>query len=176
MSGISLTCPHCRGTFELREARSDASWQRFLEQLQQLPASLTSPVLRYLDLLAPKQQNFRSTTLLSLIKELVPLIQQQQLKHQGTTYQVPHSLWAETLVYLAEKPDLNTPLKGHGYLLCTLADRAEQAAAKAESAHLEQLRQRPPREAAPQPAQKILSQMVDREAGLAAIQKLRQEM
>jgi len=176
MSGISLTCPHCRGSFLLREARADAAWQRFLEQLQQLPASVVSPVLRYLDLLAPKQQTFRSTTLLGLINELVPLIQKQTLKHQGTTWQVPHSLWAETLVYLAEKPDLNTPLKGHGYLLRTLADRAEKAAAKAESAHLEQLRQRPPREAAPQPVQHFLSQVVDREAGLAAIQKLRQEM
>ena len=139
---LQIQCPACGATFALREARNDQAWRDFVALLMQIPAAVQQPLMRYLELFQPaKQPNVRSETALKLTEELLPLIKEQRIKRKHNQYDIPHTDWAAAMSYLSSnRNNLQLPLKGNGYLLETLASRAEKLAAKQESAAIEEQR------------------------------------
>ena len=139
---LLMTCPCCRQSFELREAREDEAWREFVEALISLPNHVQPAVLRYLELFRPaKQSSLRSSSLLSLLSTLKPLLIAQQFERGGKTYVASVERFVGAMDYLhSQQAKLTLPLKGHGYLLETLASVLERTAAKAEQAQQEQLR------------------------------------
>ena len=140
---LQIQCPGCGQSFDLREARNDQAWRTFVALLIQIPSPVQQPLLSYLELFRPaKQPNVRSETALKLAEELLPLIKSQAIKRKQTTYAIPIADWAAAMTYLSNnRGNLQLPLKGNGYLLETLASRAEKLAAKAEADAIEKQRQ-----------------------------------
>ena len=139
---LQIQCPVCNATFALREARNDQAWRDFVTLLMQIPAAVQQPLMRYLELFQPaKQPSVRSETALKLTEELLPLIKGQRIKRKHNQYDIPYADWAAAMNYLSSnRNNLQLPLKGNGYLLETLASRAEKLAAKQESAAIEEQR------------------------------------
>lgn len=139
---LQIQCPGCGQSFDLREARNDQAWRTFVALLIQIPSPVQQPLLSYLELFRPaKQPNVRSETALKLAEELLPLIKSQAIKRKQTTYAIPIADWAAAMTYLSNnRGNLQLPLKGNGYLLETLASRAEKLAAKAEADAIEKQR------------------------------------
>lgn len=139
---LLITCPCCRQSFELREAREDEAWREFAAQLVSLPSSVQPALLRYLELFRPaKQSSLRSTSLLNLLTTLKPLLVAQQFERSGKTYTAGAERFAGAMDYLhSQQAKLSLPLRSHGYLLDTLASVLDREATKAEQAQQEYLR------------------------------------
>lgn len=131
---IKITCPHCTEEFSLREARTDQQWRELITLLAKLPRDVHQAFLQYAELFKPaKQKTVRSGTLLKLMKELLPLIEAQQIERHRTHYTVDYATWARAMQYLFDRKDtMQLPLKGNGYLLEMLANNAEKREAQAE--------------------------------------------
>lgn len=142
---IALTCPGCRQSFDLREARTDDEWREFVVLMASLPQAVQMPLLRYLELFKPaRQATVRSSVLLRLAEELAPMITDQRIKRRQAIHEVPHSRWAGAMTHLYNTQDkLNLPLKGNGYLLETIVNAIERQEAAAERKRDEQLRNQP---------------------------------
>lgn len=139
---LLITCPCCRQSFELREAREDEAWREFVAQLASLPSPVQPAFLRYVELFRPaKQTSLRSPSLLNLLTSLKPQLMAQQFERGGKTYTASFEQFAGAMDYLySQQTKLALPLKSHGYLLETIASVIDRAAAKAEQAHPEQLK------------------------------------
>ncbi len=131
---IAVNCPHCQRPFDLREAREDAAWREFVAVLVTFPATVQPALLRYLELFRPaKQSQLRSSTLLTLAKELHGPVTTQSMRRNHNTYTVPHGRWAGAMEHLCNTQDkLTLPLKSNGYLLEVIAGILDKEAAKAE--------------------------------------------
>jgi len=139
---MRVTCPACGACYDLDAAVSDADARRFMDLIAGLHPQVARPLIQYLALFRPEKTGMRWSRMLTLAKELEPMIREARVSRNGTCYVVPLDSWAETLQYLADRPPgLKLPLKTHGYLLEILAGRAEKVAAKAEAEH-EQRRRR----------------------------------
>lgn len=140
---LTVNCPACGETFDLREARNEQAWREFVAVLVQFPAPVQPALMQYLELFRPAQQsNVRSSTALKLASELLPLIKAQRLERNHTHYDAPSALWTKAMFYLASKRStLQLPLKGNGYLLETIASQCEKQATKDEKQALQVKRQ-----------------------------------
>lgn len=131
-----IHCPHCSGGFDLIQAWQDEDARRFTALITSLPPKAIKPCFIYLKhCFKPTKQALRWSKLLKLLQELTPMIQDAQIKRNGTFYRVPLERWVTTMQGLVESPPetLKLPLKDHAYLLTILANQAEQVAGKAES-------------------------------------------
>lgn len=153
---LLITCPCCRQSFELREAREDEAWREFAAQLVSLPSNVQPAFLRYLELFRPaKQSSLRSSSLLNLLTSLKPPLMAQQFERGGKTYTASFERFAGAMDYLySQQAKLNLPLRSHGYLLDTIASVIDRTAIKAEQAQQDQLRTgAPQRPSTPAPTQ-----------------------
>lgn len=145
---LQLHCPSCGVEFSLREARNDQDWRSFCAVLAQFPPDVQTPLLSYLELFTPaKQAVLRSSVMLRLAAELLPLVKSQSIQRKHNTYTITHAVWAAAMSHLSgSRQALTLPLKGNGYLLETLANHAEKRAAKAERAVIDEQRHSPSRQ------------------------------
>ena len=133
---IIVHCPHCASGFDLIQAWQDKDARRFITLLTALPPKAIQPTFIYVThCFKPPKQALRWSRLLKLLQELAPMIQDAQIKRNGTFYRVPLESWVTTMQGLVESPSdtLKLPLKDHAYLLTILANQAERAAGKAET-------------------------------------------
>jgi len=144
MNGLTVSCPECGAHFSLQHAMENADGRRFIGLLSEVQPMIVRPLIRYLTLFKPVKQGMRWSRMYTLALELVPMIKEAQVKHNGTSYVVPPQKWADTMLDLVENmpATLRLPLKSHGYLITILAGDAESAAAKQEQKHIEQTRNR----------------------------------
>jgi len=140
---LEITCPTCGDEFDLGLARNDDDWRELVELVLSLPDLVHRPMWQYLSLFQGKQK-LRSLKMLRIVKELQPLIKAAAIKRGHETYAVPAEQFAKAMTYLVDTrpPSLVLPLKGNGYLLGLLANRADQAIGKNEKQHEHKLRNR----------------------------------
>jgi len=141
---LYLSCPECAAKFDLGQAMEDADARRLMDLIKDIQPLVIRPYFRYLKLFKPQKQGLRWSKMLTLTKELAPMIKDAQIKHNHAMYAVPPTAWAEAMNDLVDNPPatLKLPLKGHGYLLSILAAKAEKVAAK-EERKTEERKQRP---------------------------------
>lgn len=126
---MKTSCPSCGCVFDLDAGVSDADARRFAELVAGLDPRVAKPLIQYLALFRPAKTGMRWSRMLALAQELEPMIREARVTRKGTTYAVPHELWAGALSMLADRPkNLTLPLKSHGYLLEILANQAEKIA------------------------------------------------
>ncbi len=131
---LHLSCPECGAQFDLVQAMEDADGRRLLDMLKEIQPLVIRPYFRYLKLFKPQKQGLRWSKMLTLTKELAPMIKEAQINYNHAMYVVPPTAWADAMNDLVDNPSatLKLPLKGHGYLLSILSANAEKVAAKAE--------------------------------------------
>ena len=131
---LYLSCPECAAQFDLVQAMEDADARHLMNLIKDIQPLVIRPYFRYLKLFKPQKQGLRWSKMLTLTKELAPMIKEAQIKHNHATYVVPPTAWAEVMNDLVDNPPatLKLPLKGHGFLLSILSANAEKVAAKAE--------------------------------------------
>lgn len=125
---LPLVCPHCRHKFDLEQACQEVDGRKFIELLTGLPPALIRPLFNYCKLFTPEKQAMTWTKALKIVKELVPLMKDEQVTRNKVTYDVPIQVWLAAFSYLTETPptSLTLPLKGNGYLLSVLVAQAEK--------------------------------------------------
>lgn len=126
---MELLCPHCRHKFELEQAFQEVDGRKYVNLLTTIPPTLIRPLHNYVQLFTPAKQAMTWTKALRVLKELVPMIKEGQVKCNKATYTTPVKVWVAALTYLVETPpaSLTLPLKGNGYLLSVLVAQAEKA-------------------------------------------------
>lgn len=141
---MPLNCPDCGATFDLLQAMEDADGRRFVDELKDLPPVVIKPLVRYLRLFKPCKQGLRWSRLLTLTRELAPMIKAAQVARNGIAHVVTAEQWAAAMTDLVDTPPktLTLPLGGNGYLLSILASQAEQHASAEERSRDEQRRHR----------------------------------
>jgi len=151
---LHLSCPECAAQFDLNQALEDADARRLMDLIKDIQPVVIRPYFRYLKLFKPQKQGLRWSKMLTLTKELAPMIKDAQIKHNHAIYAVPPTAWADAMNDLVDNPSatLKLPLKGHGYLLSILSAGAEKVAAKAERKE-EEKKQRPREGIEQQPSQ-----------------------
>jgi len=151
---LHLSCPECGSAFDLFQAMENTDGRRLLDLLKDIQPVVIRPYFRYLKLFKPQKQGLRWSKMLTLTKELAPMIKDAQIKHNHAMYAVPPSAWADAMNDLVDNPPatLKLPLKGHGYLLSILSANAEKVAAKTER-KTEEHKQRPREGVEQQPSQ-----------------------
>lgn len=91
------------------------------------------------------------------------MIKVQSITRKRNTYPVLHADWAAAMTYLSsQRNNLQLPLKGNGYLLETLASRAEKIAAKQEAAAIEEQRHTAPRNSGMRRASEVITENVSK--------------
>lgn len=141
---LHLSCPECGSQFDINQAMENTDGRRLLDLLKDIQPLVIRPYFRYLKLFKPQKQGLRWSKMLTLTKELAPMIKDAQIKHNHAIYSVPPTAWADAMNDLVDNPPatLKLPLKGHGYLLTILSANAEKVAAKVER-KTEETKQRP---------------------------------
>lgn len=141
---MPLNCPDCGATFDLLQAMEDADGRRFVDEIKDLPPVVIKPLVRYLRLFKPGKQGLRWSRLLTLTREMAPMIRAAQVQRNGIAHVVTAEQWAAAMTELVDTPPktLTLPLKTNGYLLSILAGQAGQQAAVEERAREEQRRNR----------------------------------
>lgn len=139
---LNLSCPECGAQFDLGQAMEDADARRLLEWVTRIPPVAVRPYFRYLRLFKPAKQSLRWSRMLTLTREIAPMIEAAQIERNHASYVVPPQQWADAMTELAERPpaSLKLPLKSHGYLLSILATQAEKSASQSEQKREEKRR------------------------------------
>lgn len=121
-------------TFDLFNAVEDSDGRRLLAMMADLPSALIRPLLAYLRLFKPVKQSLRWSRMVTILKELTPMITRAQVKRNGIDYAAPIDLWVSTINALVNNPPktLKLPLKTNGYLLEIVAATVDKALAKTE--------------------------------------------
>ncbi len=82
--------------------------------------------------------------MVTIVAELTPLIQSNQVKHNHARYNVPHAAWIQSMNSMVDtpSPSMKLPLKSNGYLFAIIAGQCEKAAAAKEAKAIETQRNR----------------------------------
>lgn len=140
---VDITCPVCRQSFDLEQARNDGDWRELVQAIMALPEFVHRPMWQYLGLFQGKQK-LRSIKMLRIVNELAPMIKAATLSRNHVEYVVTAQQFARAMEYLVDtRPaSLVLPLKSNGYMLGMLVNQAEQQLTREEVKKDEQLRNR----------------------------------
>ncbi|NOY61767.1 MAG: hypothetical protein GXP10_01215 [Gammaproteobacteria bacterium] len=129
-----IYCRTCGAIADLWQAIEDAEGRLWVKELTDLPALCIRPMRDYLKLHKPPKKALSYKKLLTLTRELSPMIRAAEVRRNRTVYAAPAQSWAAAMTRLVEEPpkSLTLPLNGHGYLLSIVAGESETIAAKAE--------------------------------------------
>ena len=126
---MQVRCPSCGAEMSLDVViEHDAAAQALALALSFTP--LGKLIVRYLALFRPAKSKLSWPRVLTLLTELMPMIESQRIERNGTLYDAPHDVWCkaiEQMVVARDMGTLKTPLKSHGYLLEVIISEAAKA-------------------------------------------------
>ena len=115
---MQIRCPSCGAEMSLEAViDNDAAAQALTLALSITP--LGKLIVRYLALFRPAKSKLSWPRVVSLLGELMPMIESQRIERNGTLYEAPHDVWCAAIEQMLATRDagrLQTPLKSHGYL------------------------------------------------------------
>ncbi len=116
---MQVRCPSCGAEMSLDVViEHDAAAQALALALSFTP--LGKLIVRYLALFRPAKSKLSWPRVVTLLGELMPMIESQRIERSGTLYDAPHEVWCAAIEQMLATRDagrLQTPLKSHGYLL-----------------------------------------------------------
>ena len=119
---------------ELDALVADAEARRALARLGRLGGELASLAVQYAGCHRPHRRVLTWSKFHRLMNELAEHVEADTIRRKGRSWAVTRAEWTEALRTVVERRNagqLETPLKGHGYLLevaRAIADRTEAAA------------------------------------------------
>lgn len=133
---MAFKCTSCGAKLSLRELINDEDWQALLKLMATLPQGVPYTMLRYLELFTPNERGMaKPGALLRIVSELAPMIRDNSVISNRTTYRCPTDLWVKAMLYMIDTPPktLKLPIKNNGYLIGMLANKCEKVAAEQEN-------------------------------------------
>ena len=116
---MQVRCPSCGAEMSLETViDNDAAAQALVLALSFTP--LGKLIVRYLAMFRPAKSKLSWPRVVTLLGELMPMIESQRIERNGTLYEAPHEVWCKAIEQMLAARDmgtLKTPLKSHGYLL-----------------------------------------------------------
>ncbi|WP_447926923.1 hypothetical protein [Vreelandella sp. EE27] len=152
---LKATCPECGMTGDMAAFVTQGEHNQALAVALEMPALLSSRIVRYLGLFRPKSRALASAKSARLLAELKDAITSEVIERKGVTRNASLKVWMVALDQLLERPPSNLPLNGHGYLFEVVANVADRHAGEAEKQ-----REEAARSGAKQPANRTPSSAV----------------
>jgi hypothetical protein len=97
-----------------------------------MPAMLSSRIVRYLGFFRPASRALASAKSARLLTELKDTITSGVIERKGITREAPLKVWVMALDQMLESPPSGLPLSGHGYLYEVVARCADRHAGEQE--------------------------------------------
>ena len=123
---MQVRCPSCGAEMSLEAViDNDAAAQALTLALSITP--LGKLIVRYLAMFRPAKSKLSWPRVVTLLGELMPMIESQRIERNGTLYEAPHEVWCAAIEQMLATRDagrLQTPLKSHGYLLEVIISEA----------------------------------------------------
>ncbi len=133
---MKLKCPGCGASCSLDVLISHDGARDAVLMALQLPESLGKQILQYLGLFRPAQRELSFDRVATILGELLPMVKENRIHHKGRDWVIPRETWKagfEAVLQARDLGTLQTPLKGHGYLLAVLGGMVDKVEAKAET-------------------------------------------
>lgn len=137
---LKATCPECGMSGDMAAFVTQGEHNQALAAALEMPALLSSRIVRYLGMFRPKSRALASAKSARLLGELKDVITSGVIERKGITREAPLKVWVMALDQLLERPPSNLPLTGHGYLYEVVANCADRHAADVEKQREEQVR------------------------------------
>ncbi|SJN14066.1 hypothetical protein CZ787_13280 [Halomonas citrativorans] len=129
---LKATCPECGMTGDMAAFVTQGEHNQALAVALEMPAVLSSRIVRYLGMFRPKSRALASAKSARLLTELKDVITSSVIERKGITRAAPLTVWVAALDQLLERPPSNLPLSGHGYLYEVVSNVADRHAGEAE--------------------------------------------
>ncbi|HDZ48748.1 hypothetical protein LCGC14_0074850 [marine sediment metagenome] len=137
---LKATCPECGMTGDMAAFVTQGEHNLALAAALEMPALLSSRIVRYLGMFRPASRSLASAKSARLLTELKETITSGVIERKGVTREAPLKVWVMALDQLLERPPSNLPLSGHGYLYEVVANCADRHAGEVEKQREEQAR------------------------------------
>lgn len=131
-----ITCPFCGSEFDIALGLASAADHEAFDELVRVGLPAGAHVARYLTLFKPRKQRLTLEKKQKLLKQLLPDLHAQRIKHKGQEWPAPLAAWSDAIDRMQQAFLANTlevPLTSHGYLYAVIAGLAEKSAAAAEA-------------------------------------------
>ena len=126
---MQVRCPSCGAEMSLEAViDNDAAAQALALALSITP--LGKLIVRYLAMFRHAKSKLSWPRVVTLLGELMPMIESQRIERNGQLYEAPHDVWCTAIEQMLATRDagrLQTPLKSHGYLLEVIISEAAKA-------------------------------------------------
>lgn len=149
---LKATCPECGMTGDMAAFVTQGEHNLALAAALEMPALLSSRIVRYLGMFRPASRSLASAKSARLLTELKETITSGVIERKGITREAPLKVWIMALDQLLERPPSNLPLSGHGYLYEVVANCADRHAGEVEKQREEEARNGFQKSGAKQPA------------------------
>ncbi|MBL1267625.1 MAG: hypothetical protein COA87_007725 [Halomonas sp.] len=137
---LKATCPECGMSGDMAAFVTQGEHNQALAAALEMPALLSSRIVRYLGMFRPASRALASAKSARLLGELKETITSGVIERKGVTREAPLKVWVMALDQLLERPPSNLPLSGHGYLYEVVARCADRHAGEVEKQREEQAR------------------------------------
>ena len=126
---MQIRCPSCGAEMSLEAViDNDAAAQALTLALSITP--LGKLIVRYLAMFRPAKSKLSWPRVVTLLGELMPMIESKRIERNGQLYDASHEVWCaaiESMLATRDAGRLQTPLKSHGYLLEVIVSTASKA-------------------------------------------------
>ncbi|WP_237673608.1 hypothetical protein [Vreelandella profundi] len=129
---LKATCPECGMTGDMAAFVTQGEHNIAVAAALEMPALLSSRIVRYLGMFRPASRSLASAKLARLLTELKENITSGVIERKGITRDAPLKVWMLALDQLLERPPSNLPLSSHGYLYEVVANCADRHAGEVE--------------------------------------------
>lgn len=130
---MRIVCPSCQTDFPLEAGINDVNARNAVK----LAFSITpfgDSLLAYVQLFKPQKRVLSMARLTKLLEELVPMMREGKIQHNGRTWAAPQTHWQQAIASMLDgREKLRLPLKNHNYLFQIISSYADKAEAKAEA-------------------------------------------
>ncbi|NVE91572.1 hypothetical protein [Vreelandella titanicae] len=137
---LKATCPECGMSGDMAAFVTQGEHNQALAAALEMPALLSSRIVRYLGMFRPASRALASAKSARLLSELKETINSGVIERKGTTREAPLKVWVMALDQMLESPPSGLPLSGHGYLYEVVARCADRHAGEVEKQREEQAR------------------------------------
>ncbi|TVU88284.1 hypothetical protein [Vreelandella titanicae] len=129
---LKATCPECGMSGDMAAFVTQGEHNQALAAALEMPAMLSSRIVRYLGMFRPASRALASAKSARLLTELKETINSGLIERKGVTREAPLKVWVMALDQMLESPPSGLPLSGHGYLYEVVARCADRHAGDVE--------------------------------------------
>ena len=125
---LKATCPECGMSGDMAAFVTQGEHNQALAAALEMPALLSSRIVRYLGMFRPASRSLASAKSARLKETITSGV----IERKGVTREAPLKVWVMALDQMLESPPSGLPLSGHGYLYEVVARCADRHASEVE--------------------------------------------